>query len=113
MSATTEQRQSNLQRAETVRLARAALCSRIKQMDRTDAVLFQADLLLDLPDCLKSMAAWKFMRLPNHLYRYHWTRWLASAWVSEARPLGMLTPRQRGRLASCMRAYVEGSGKTR
>lgn len=115
MSATAVQFMSNLDRANAVRRARSALKHRIKQMDRVEAVAFSADLLMDLPECFDTLPAWEFVSLPSRLHRQVWVRWVSSARVGEMRPLGMLTVRQRGWLAGCMRAYVdgEGSGKTR
>lgn len=97
-----------LERANKIRLARVALCNRIAAMDRVEGVLFMADVLLDLPECLSSLPGWKFVRLPKRLQRRAWLRWLAAAQVAESKPLGRCTPRQMGRMAGCMRAYATG-----
>lgn len=103
-----EQHTLALVRANEIRKGRSVLCNRIAAMGRVEGALFMADVLLDLPECLMSLPAWKFVRLPKRLQRRVWMRWLASAYVSEAKLLGMLTPRQRGRMAGCMRAYATG-----
>lgn len=104
-----EQRMVHLQRANELRLARAAVRRDLRGPGQTCrmACVKAADYFLESPECLATMPAYDLLVTIRKFPRRSAQRALAYAQASEGRTVEELSERQRGRLAGWLRSYSE------
>jgi hypothetical protein len=99
---TTEQSMDALQRANQIRLTRAARWGdRGRRQDRE----YMAGLLVELPEDLYTMTAFEFVRHINQMGRSRVIRMLFRVGISERTQLSRLTDRQRSALVVAIKEY--------
>lgn len=86
-----------LQRANEVRLARAALKHRI-----ADGTVSAADVILDCPAQIESMAVGELLMSQRHWGQTRCRRLLTAVPLSETKTVGSMTDRQRRALAAML-----------
>lgn len=86
--------------------SRARLAAEMRRLDREAACVRLVDLLrADLPDCLHTLEAWRFVSLIPRVPGRTWRGWLKRAGVSERRELRKLSDRQRATLIEAIGSY--------
>lgn len=93
-----------LQRANQIRRERQALHRKVHSLDYAAGRNRAAELLLTVPDCLATLRIDEFLFWIKRMSRRKVREALASRHISELRPVGLLTVRQRSELAEALRA---------
>lgn len=96
---TDPQRLRALERANEIRLARAELKRRI-----ADGEVSVADVLLDVPPYADSWAIWDLLMCQRRWGSSRCHKFLFRNRITETKPIGMLTDRQRNLLANQLAA---------